>query len=91
MTATLALPPRLDMAAAGQLLDDLRRLRGQPIAIDCSAVALLGAAALEVLLSAAGTWRRDGIALVCVAPSPDFLRDLAALGAADALPTNGAP
>jgi chemotaxis protein CheX len=90
MTATIALPPRLDFVAATQLGEDLRRLRGQPVTIDCADVSMLGAAALEVLVSAAGSWRRDGVALVCAGPSREFLSDLATMGATGALPLGNA-
>ena len=79
----LALPPVLDLTAAGPLASELLARRGGPIMIDGSGVERLGAQCLQVLLSARASWAADGHHFSVEAPSDVFAATLAALGAAD--------
>ncbi|TVQ54047.1 MAG: STAS domain-containing protein [Rhodobacteraceae bacterium] len=76
----LALPAALTAVAAIDLADRLRTLRGAPIALDAAEVARVGAQCLQVLLSAAATWRTDGVSMTLAAPSPAFLEALRLTG-----------
>ena len=79
----IALPPVLDLTAAGPLASELLARRGGPVVIDGSSVERLGAQCLQVLLSARATWSADGQTFSVEAPSGAFAATLAALGAAD--------
>jgi chemotaxis protein CheX len=81
--ARLSLPQVLDTAAAGQLLNDLIAVRGQPVVIDASAIRRIGGQCLQVLLSARSTWASDNQTLQITDPSQDFLDGLALLGCRD--------
>ncbi len=78
-----ALPPVLDLTAAGPLASDLLMRRGSPLVVDGSAVERLGAQCLQVLLAARATWAADGHSFTVEAPSDALAATLAALGAAD--------
>lgn len=56
----MGLPPKLQAAAIGQCLDDLKRLRGQPLTLDAKGVQFIGAQGIQLLISAAKSWRADG-------------------------------
>ena len=58
----LPLPPTLSGTAPGELQTALLALRGQPVEIDASAVVRPSTLGLQVLMSAAASWRADGIA-----------------------------
>lgn len=78
--ATLVLVPVLDITAAAALHAELLARRGQPLAVDASGVKRLGAQCLQLLLSAAATFRHDDVPLRMGAASEAFGRDLALLG-----------
>ncbi|WP_158744810.1 STAS domain-containing protein [Acidisphaera sp. L21] len=78
-----ALPPVLDLTAAGPLAADLLGRRGAPLMIDGSGVQRLGAQCLQVLMAAKATWAADGNYFSVEAPSDALTETLAALGAAD--------
>jgi chemotaxis protein CheX len=82
---TLRLAPHLDMPAASLLRGQLLRLRGHDVELDGSAVMRLGALCLQVLLSAARTWRQEGRAFRIIEPSRGLTEGLRQLGAAPAL------
>jgi len=87
----LALGETLDLPAAIPLAAKILKLRGKVLRIDASNVAHLGGQCLQVLLSAAQTWRADDVALTLRDPSPEFLQNLALFGIAqDALSTGEA-
>jgi chemotaxis protein CheX len=76
-------PPRgvclteiLDLRAAAPLAIELLLFRGADIKIDASRVERLGTQCLQVLLSAAATWRHDGATLDIVHMSPRFVEGL---------------
>ena len=58
----------------------LRARRGAAMEIDASEVVEIGTPCLQVLLSAAASWRADGWALAVVEPSSDFFVALGHLG-----------
>ncbi|MCY1125367.1 STAS domain-containing protein [Frigidibacter sp. RF13] len=58
--APVTLDRRLDLTVAGRLRTRFLALRGRPVQVDASEVALLGGLCLQVLLAAAATWRSDG-------------------------------
>lgn len=74
MSAEIVLTPVLDIQSAGPLRARLLELRGQPLAIDGSAVERLGGLCLQVLLSARQTWAGDGQPLA-VDPMSDAFAD----------------
>lgn len=83
MAASVVLPAVLDIRAAGPLQAEILASRGQPLALDASAVERLGGLCLQVLLSARSTWAADGQALtVTTGDATAFSDQWAAFGAA---------
>lgn len=76
----LVLPEILDLKAAAPLASEFLRRRGTDLGVDASQVRRLGAQCLQVLLSAAMTWKADEATLSFADPSPDFLDGLTKLG-----------
>ena len=76
----LELPEVLDIKAATPLTVEFLALRGRPIDVDASRVGRLGGLCLQVLLSAAKTWKIDENPFVLINPSSDFIEGLARLG-----------
>ncbi|WP_297802655.1 STAS domain-containing protein [uncultured Brevundimonas sp.] len=62
-TPVITLPAVLDMRAIEPLAAGLAAVRGQPVALEASAVERLGGLCLQLLLSAIKTWKSDGHAL----------------------------
>ena len=83
------LPEVLDLKAATPLTVEFLTLRGRPVHGDASNVQRLGGQCLQVLLSAAKTWKADEIAFCLVKPSGDFNEGLARLGVSAASFTGG--
>lgn len=75
------LPPRLDLAAAGALRDELLKLRGRDVVMDGSGVRHLGGAGLQVLLAARRLWAAEGRSLRLAEPSAALSEGLALMGA----------
>ena len=91
MAETVVLPEKLDLPAATDLTEQLRKLRGSDLGIDASAVTHLGTNCLQVLISAARTWAADGKGLTFTPMSETFSDQLEQFGLTlDAL-TQGAP
>ncbi|WP_026607229.1 STAS domain-containing protein [Methylocapsa acidiphila] len=80
----IELPEILDLKAAAALAAEFLGHRGEELTVDASRVRRLGGQCLQVLLSAAMTWRADEVLLAFVNPSPDFVEGLARLGIARA-------
>lgn len=80
MTELLNLPVRLDSSGAPSLLDLLMARRGQPLILDASAVEVIGALSLEVMIAAGRQWEADGQTLAIANPSERYLASCAALG-----------
>lgn len=79
------LPAALDLKAAGPLAAELLARRGGELRVDASRVRRLGGQCLQVLLSAALTWKADETPFALVRPSPDFVDGLNQLGISPAL------
>jgi len=91
MAASVVLPSVLDILYAEPLRTDLLGLRGQPVAIDASAVERLGGLCLQVLISAQQTWARDGQDLTIESPSEAFETQWKMYGAALPATVQGEP
>jgi chemotaxis protein CheX len=76
----MALPESLGPAEAAELADQFRALRGAPLDIEAHGVKRLSALCVQVLLSAAASWRADGVALGFLEPSPECEESLRVLG-----------
>ena len=74
------LPEVLDLKAATPLTVKFLTLRGRPVHVDASNVQRLGGQCLQVLLSAAMTWKADKIPFALVNVSGDLNEGLARLG-----------
>jgi chemotaxis protein CheX len=74
------LPAALTAIAATDLADQLRTLRGAPLTLEGGAVKKVGAQCVQVLLSAAATWRADGVTMALDAPSEEFAEALRLMG-----------
>ena len=80
MTERLCLPARLDTSGARALADMLMAHRGGPLGIDASAVEVVGALAMEVLIAAGRQWQADGHRLAIDGASPRFIAACKVLG-----------
>ena len=90
---TYTLPESLGAAAAPALHEALRGLRGAALTLEATQVRRLSAQTMQVLLSAARTWRADGKVLSLESPSEaltDALR-LLGLGLSDITAEKPAP
>ena len=76
----IELAPILDLNAASPLVGEFLSHRGEEVIVDASRVQRLGGQCLQVLLSAAMTWKADETPLAVVNPSPDFIEWLRRLG-----------
>ncbi|TPW29033.1 STAS domain-containing protein [Pararhizobium mangrovi] len=78
--STCELPSDLGLAAAGPLTRELAGLRGRDVVVDGSAVRKVSTPCLQVLMSAALTWKLDGAELSLNAPSEALASGVALLG-----------
>ncbi len=76
----LELPAVLDLKAAAPLASAFLEKRGTELVVDASGVEKLGGQCLQVLLSAAFTWKADEMSFGVVDASAGFLDGLALLG-----------
>ncbi len=81
MARTLVLPEIIDVTAVGPLHKELCGMRGDDIQLDASNVQRVGGLGLQVLLSAAATWRGDGHRLAAINPSQAFTETVRLSGA----------
>jgi chemotaxis protein CheX len=77
---TIELPEALDLPAAASLAASFLKLVGEDLEIDARKVQRLGASCLQVLLSAARTWRAENTTLTLAHGSERFIDDLRLLG-----------
>ncbi|MBO0664335.1 STAS domain-containing protein [Jiella sp. MQZ9-1] len=75
-----ALPQVLDLKAATPLTEKLMALRGQDLVIDASKVERLGTQCVQILISAAATWKDEMAAFTIAEPSDAFTSGLQVLG-----------
>jgi chemotaxis protein CheX len=78
--ATFELPDMLDPTKAQTLLAAFKERRGKSIEVDAQAVALASTVCMQVLLSAAASWARDGKRFMISNPSAPFRDAVAILG-----------
>ncbi len=77
---SFALAPVLDLKAAGPLKAALIERRGHPLELDAADVQRMGGLCLQVLLSAAATWREEGHSLRIGPRSEAFMDALRLFG-----------
>ena len=78
-----SLPEVLDSTAAGPLLADLQKLRGNPVEVAGGSVSRISALCVQVLLSAEKTWKADGVSFNVSSPSDALREALRILGVSD--------
>lgn len=81
MTA-IALPAKLDLSTISALATDLRAAQGGALELDASAVTQLGGLGVQLLGSAARTWREAGHSLTIHPRSDSFDEALTIFGVA---------
>jgi len=79
----LKLPKVLDLNAAGRLHEQVLAHRGADIDIDASDVGRVGAQCIQVLLSAAISWRAENLCFRVGKASAAFVKTLEILGISD--------
>lgn len=80
MTVQVSLAPRLDLPAAGPLAEAILAHQGQDLTLDGAQVTHLGGLCLQVIASAAQTWRADGHGLHVTPRSEEFDTALTVFG-----------
>ena len=78
--SSIVLPEVLDLKAAQSLATRLLAARGKNVTLDASGVTHLGAQCLQILFSAAATWRADDAMFTLHDPSGSFADHVASLG-----------
>jgi anti-anti-sigma regulatory factor len=86
----LALPSRLDPAAAEELAEALEHLRGLPLILDGSAVQQPGGLFLQLLAVARCQWQSDALPFRLIDPSPALADALDLLDLARLFPSEEA-
>ena len=76
----LFLPDILDANAAEPLAENLLQKRGKQLRMDASRVTRISIPCVQVMLSAARTWKADNQAFEIINASESFQRDLKAAG-----------
>jgi chemotaxis protein CheX len=79
-SGTLQLPEVMNLSAAAPLAKALSERQGADLVLDASEVRQLGALCLQVLLSAAATWKAAGASLRIVNRSEEFAAGLQVVG-----------
>ncbi len=83
---TLVLDETLDLTSTVELAKSLTALRGADLRVDASAVRRVGAQCLQILVSAAASWKADRAVFRVVEGSPDFIEGVRLLGLQSAFP-----
>lgn len=91
MAEMLVLPAKLDLPAARDLLKELRARRGADLGVDAGKVSHLGTNCLQILISAANSWAKDGNSLSFAPMSDAFQRDLEQFGLSPDTLAEGTP
>lgn len=77
MTTSLPLPERIDMATAADLQTALMGHAGADLTLEAAGTRQISTPAIQVLISAATTWRANGNVLTIEDPSPQMVEQLA--------------
>lgn len=80
MVKRVPLPPKMDTAASGELCRKLVEARDEDVVLDATAVEMIGAQCLEVLMSAGVLWKKADRAISIENVSPQMLDDLGRFG-----------
>jgi len=80
MAKRIDLAPKLDTASTQTLRDHLLAAADQDIVLVGTQVELFGALALELIMSAANIWKRQGLAISLEDPSTQMIDDLHRFG-----------
>ena len=78
--AKIVLPEKLDASQLTQLFEQVSALRGKPLVLDAGSLRYVGAQGIQILLSAAKTWKRDGVALRLTSATEEFREIVSVLG-----------
>lgn len=78
--ATISLATTMDGSFAADLLSELKNARGRALVIAADRVVRPSTLGIQVLLSAAVTWRMDGQPFVITATSTPFAEAIETLG-----------
>jgi chemotaxis protein CheX len=81
MARSFVLPEVVDLVAVTPLRSNLIALRGEDVELDASAVQRISGLGVQLLLSAAATWRQDGHAFSAARTSPALEEALRLTGA----------
>lgn len=76
----IVLSSKLDFRASETLAEELRAHRGSDIVIDCQEVEQLGAHALQTLVVASASWRKDGHAFAVENLSGNTVEQMTTMG-----------
>ena len=77
---TITLEPRAGYSAAPGLTQTLKDLRQKPVLIDAGTVEYIGVPCLEVIMSAAKTWKNDAVGFQLINPTDAFNEGISLLG-----------
>jgi chemotaxis protein CheX len=80
MPSTVQLPSNLDLTAAQGLAGAFLAKRGCALLVEAHAVQRVSTQCIQVLLSAASTWRVDGVPLRILKPSPELVEAIGLIG-----------
>lgn len=80
MVTQVALAPKLDTAASVELRKALIAAKDDDVVFDASAVEMVGAMCLELLMSAGVLWPKAGHSVSLENPSPQMTDDLGRFG-----------
>ncbi len=80
MMKRIALAPKLETAAAAELRKSLVEAQDHDIVVDASAVEMIGALCVEILMSVAAVWSKHGRSVTIEDASPQMIDDLGILG-----------
>ena len=79
-SGSITLASELDIKAAAPLAAALTAARGKDVALNASLIERIGGQCMQVLLSAAATWKADRVELSLEEPSPAFVEAVQTAG-----------
>lgn len=80
MVTRVPLASKLDTAATAELRKSLVAVRDDDVVLDAAAVEMIGAACLELLMSAGALWRKADRSITLENVSPQVTEDLGRFG-----------